>query len=295
MKINRDIFRQIASLRLTTPHLATGPRQGDRRSPRRGRGVEFADYRPYMPGDDLRLVDWNVYARLEVLLVRLFHEDVNLSVRVWVDASASMGFGEPRKADHAAELGAAIALIGLLQQDAVTLRCLGGEGPRMEVRGQNSDAFAEVLRLLRETEPAGAPTPWRALSQGTRRGRTDRLFLISDMLWDDDAIESTLRVAARASKAPVVVHVLSEEELSPDLRDAQRVTDAETGEEILLEAGRADAYEEALAAWLDGVQQACRKHHVQYLPVYTDVGVAETLTQMMRRAAITEPKTGGGA
>src|SRR5690606_16952271 len=115
----------LRSLRLAARGPASGARQGDRRSAVRGRGLEFADHRPYSAGDDLRRVDWNVYARLRTVLVRLYHEDRNLSVRICVDASASMAFGTPRKADHAAELAAGLALVALLVRDDVSVGCVG--------------------------------------------------------------------------------------------------------------------------------------------------------------------------
>jgi len=107
VRIDRNIFAGLATLRVAAPNHAAGGRPGDRRSRARGGGVELADFRPYAPGDDLRLVDWNIFARLETVLVRLFHEDRDLSVVIIVDGSASMGFGSPRKLDHAGELAEA--------------------------------------------------------------------------------------------------------------------------------------------------------------------------------------------
>ena len=295
MKLDRDIFKKIAALKLRTPQLAEGPLQGDRRSPRRGRGVEFADYRPYSPGDDLRLVDWNVYGRLEVLLVRLFHEDLNMAVQIYVDASASMGFGQPRKADHAAELAACVALIGLLNQDTVTVKCVGGEGPKIEARGQNSGAFAQVLRLLEQVEPAGDVIPYKFLRGGMLARKPDRSFFVSDMLYNPEVVEKTLRVLAASARAPVLLHVLSEEELQPDLSEAQRITDAETGEEILIAGGRAaqEQYSAALDEWLELLRGQCRRLGVQYVPIFTDQPASDAVLGLMRRTGVTESRVGG--
>ena len=126
MKVDRKLLNDLGALRVGLPGLALGPQLGDRRSPHRGRGMEFADHRPYRPGDDLRLVDWNVYNRLRTVLVRLFHEDRNLHLGICLDCSGSMGAGSPRKADHAATLAAALSLIGLRERDTVTLSLAGG-------------------------------------------------------------------------------------------------------------------------------------------------------------------------
>ena len=235
MRIDRDMLRVVARLRLTTPQVATGARQGDRRSRTRGRGVEFADYRPYQPGDDLRLVDWNVYGRLQTVLVRLFHEDRNLSVHVAVDASGSMGFGERRKLDHAGDLAAALALMALTARDTISVGAVGGaDGDRL-LRGPN---LATVIRTLESVEAGKACDARRALrAQLGRRGRVDRMFLITDLLLDDLPRESLLRELAGSAHRPVLLHVLGKEDLEPDLSQPTRVVDAETGEELDVAGG----------------------------------------------------------
>ena len=295
MKIRQSIFREVAALRLHTSQLSQGPMQGDRRSPRKGRGVEFADYRAYTPGDDLRLVDWNVFGRLELLLVRLFHEDLNMDVKVWVDASASMSFGEPLKADHAAELAASIALVGLLNQDRVSLSCLGGTGPQASATGQNARAFAQFLTLLEQVKPGGQLDLPGALRVSAGRGKkTDRTFLISDMLHETQEIEEALRVLAATSRAPVLMHVLSPQELEPELLEMQRVTDAESGEEILISGGREATaqYARVLEQWLELLRGRCRRLGIQYVPVSTLESVPEALTGMMRRVGVTMSRLG---
>lgn len=294
MKIDRALFKKVAALRLTTPHLARGPRQGNRRSPNLGRGVEFADYRPYSPGDDLRLVDWNVYARLEVVLVRLFHEDLNMAVHVAVDASGSMDFGQVNKADHAAQLGAALALVAMFNQDTVSLGCIGGRGPKAVVRGQNENGFPAVLKLLERVEPAERAEPWREL-EAQLHGRTvDRLFFLSDMLYEDDDRERILRLLASASSGSVLLHVLSQEELDPDLSDAQLITDAETAQELLIAGGdrAAETYQRGLRGWLDMLQERCQPLGIQYVPAHTHVAVDRLLLGVMRQAGVAESATG---
>lgn len=294
MKIDRDILRKVSALKLATPRVADGPLQGDRRSPRRGRGVEFADYRAYSPGDDLRLVDWNIYGRLELLLVRLFHEDLNMTVQIFLDASASMGFGSPRKADHGAQLAACLALIALLNQDSVTVKCLGGDGPRILARGQNSSAFAEVVHLLEHVEPAGHGEPWREINAARASKPADRAFLISDMLQEPEQMEKTLRALKASSHAPVLLHVLGEEELEPDLSKAQHMIDSETGEELVIQGGKKAKrdYEEALRTWLELLEGRCRRMGIHYLSVMTDQSVSDLLARMMRQAGVTQSASG---
>jgi uncharacterized protein (DUF58 family) len=294
MRIDRAIFADVARLKLVTPGVAVGTHQGDRSSPYVGRGVDFADYRPYQPGDDLRLVDWNVYSRLEAILVRLFHEDRTLSVQVCIDASASMGFGEPRKLDHAGALGAAIALVGLLNRDEVTLGCAGGAGPITIIRGQNQNAFVRILRYLELVEPAGVDNAARALKAQVRGGRPDRLFYVSDMLKSPEESDALLRRLSAVAGRPVLLHVLSEHELAPDLRHAQRVIDEETGEEVRIPGGRAaeHRYAQALAEYLEELEARCRALRIQYLRADTSLSVPTLLNGTMRRANVTQSASG---
>jgi len=294
MRIDRDVLNQVARLKLVTPRVAVGPRQGERHSPYVGRGVDFADYRPYQPGDDLRLVDWNVFSRLEMILVRLFHEDRNLSVQVCIDASGSMAFGEPRKIDHAGALGASLALVALLNRDETTIGCAGGSGPLTVVRGANRNGFAKVIRYLEMVDATGIENPLKALKAQVRGSKPDRLFYISDMLKEPKDLDRLLRVLSASARRPCLLHVLGDTELTPELRTGLRVIDGETEEEIRVPGGRLgmSAYEKALAEYLDDIQTRCRSLRVQYVPAFTTVDVPELLNGVMRRVRVVQSASG---
>lgn len=294
MRIDRSTLNQVARVKLATPRVAAGRRQGDRRSPFVGRGVDFADYRPYQAGDDLRLVDWNVYSRLETVLIRLFHEDRNLSVQVCIDASGSMRYGSPRKLDHSGNLGAALALIALLNRDEVTIGCAGGLGPTTIVRGGNQNALARIIHYLEMVEPDGIENPLKALKAQLRGRKPDRLFYISDLLKEPKDIDRLLRLMSASARRPVLLHVLGEHELSPDLRSGQRVIDDETGEEIKIPGGRLGArdYQRALESYLEEVRERCRALRILYVSAYTTVDVPELLNGVLRRVRIVQSASG---
>lgn len=294
MQIDQDIVRQVARLKLSTPKVATGRHAGDRRSPYVGRGVEFADYRPYGPGDDLRLVDWNVYSRLQLVLVRLFHEDRNLSVNICVDASQSMAYGSPRKIDFAGNLAAALTLLGLLRRDNVTLGCSGGTGPAQLIRGQNQKLFPRALHFLELVEPKGVDGGIRALKSQVRGAKPDSLFYISDMLKEEKELDQIVRMMSALSRRPVLFHVLGEEELSPDLRHPKRIIDAESGEELRILGGRAAerAYNDALSAYLNDVKERCRALHIQYVEAFTNTDIGSLINDVLRRARLVQSASG---
>ncbi|MFQ6097104.1 MAG: DUF58 domain-containing protein, partial [Armatimonadota bacterium] len=116
-----DFFRKLERLSILVKRPFPGVLKGEKRSPRRGHSVEFADFRNYTPGDDFRRVDWNVYGRLEKLFLKLFVEEEDLTVYVLIDGSKSMDFGEPRKFDYARRLAAAIGYIALCNLDRLAI------------------------------------------------------------------------------------------------------------------------------------------------------------------------------
>lgn len=294
MNVDRVLLGQLGAVRLAQAGLAAGPQLGDRRSPFRGRGMEFADHRPYHPGDDLRLVDWNVYRRLKQVLVRLFHEDRNIHVGMCVDASASMGAGDPRKLDHAGTLAAALALIGLKNRDTVTLTMAGGSGRHGRMRGHQASSFGGFLRAIEEAEPEGQPDLTDSIRKLTDRGRLDRMILLSDMLIDEHDRESALRALATAARFPVLLHVLSAEELEPDLSRGLQAVDAETDELVAVGEGKRaqKAYDEALKEFLASVRDRAAALKVMYVPAYTTVPVRELVLDSLRRGRVVESAKG---
>ena len=133
---DEGFLRRLEQLELASRRLTAGRMKGERRSIRRGQSVEFADYRNYSAGDDLRQLDWNVYARLERLFIKLFVEEEDVTVHVLVDASRSMDFGEPNKLRFARRAAGALAYLGLAHLDRVSVAFLG-------------DGHATSLRALR--------------------------------------------------------------------------------------------------------------------------------------------------
>lgn len=295
MKVDRRALARFAALRLQAPGSATSLQQGDRRSPFLGRGLEFADYRDYDPADDIRLIDWNVYLRLGQVLVRQFNEERSLSVQIGLDVSASMNFGEPRKADRAAQLAASVATIALAHRDPVRLHCYGGERKPVQARAVNFDGMAELLHMLERVEPGGHGDAYAQIAGSLGTTRTDRLFLLTDLLVEDAQRESLLRLLAASSRHPVLVHVLSEVELSPDLRDVSRVVDAETGEELSIRDGSsaAAAYAEGLKSWLHDIETRCRALGIRYVRWSPDDGIDPFVHDDLRRKKIVEHAAGG--
>ena len=172
-RFDETFLRRLETLRVVTKRASLGQLRADRRSRRVGAGIEFADHRDYVAGDDLRILDWSLYGRMERLLVRLFEEDEDLAIDVLVDSSASMGVGAPPKLDLAAQIGAALAYVGLANLDRVAVTTLGdglGEG-LSPARGKG-----HILRVLEFLDAARASgrTSLAAAARARRRGARRR-------------------------------------------------------------------------------------------------------------------------
>ena len=282
-------MRRLEQLELASRRLTAGRMKGERRSTRRGQSVEFADYRNYSPGDDLRQLDWNVYARLERLFVKLFVEEEDVTVHVLVDGSRSMDFGEPNKLDFARRGAGALAYLGLAHLDRVSVAFLadGHASSLPALRGKRRVfevfRFLEAPRQARLTGLAAAAREYAARLRGT-----GPLILISDLM--DPGYAEALRHLAATRCELSVLHVLAPEELEPQLASDLRLVDVETnaGVEVTGDADLIDRYRERLAAWQDELAEFCGRRGGSYVAVPSDLPLADLLFDVLRRRRIVE-------
>ena len=195
-----------------------GGLKGGRRSVKRGQSVEFADYRDYTLGDDLRQLDWNVYARLERLFVKLFVEEEDVTVTLLIDASASMATGQPAKLLFAKRAAAALGYIGLASEDRVAVSALAGRVARRRAAMRGSGRIFRLLADLSAIEAADGPTDLVAAARhaGAQLHGRGVVILISDLL--DPAADRIIRELAATGSELIVLHVLSPDELDPAAR-----------------------------------------------------------------------------
>lgn len=284
MRLDPEILRGVRAFQMTGAETTHGSRTGERRSPHRGRGLEFADYRPYVPGDDLRTVDWNVYGRLGQLMVRLFHEDRNMGVSVCVDYSGSMASGEEEKLRHAANVAACLGMVTLTNRDTLRITCAGPKGTSPMTQGHDSRAMAKVMQLLEKASTGGTNTLETGIGTLMHMGKTDRSFLVSDLLVEQDARARVLKMLAASGRKSVLVHVLGAAELNPEFVDGQRCQDAETGVQVRIRwdaAGR-KAYKDDLNKWVRGIEVSCGRLGVHYVQAWTTTPVLDLFSRVLR-------------
>ena len=265
--------------------------KGERRSSKRGTSLEFADFRNYTPGDDLRRLDWNVYARLDRPFLKLFEEEEDLAVHILVDTSQSMdwGEGEQNKFHYALNLAAALGTIALASGDQVTIAGFQAGNPSTlfgPVRGQQNTM--RMLKFLESLAPGGRTDLQRSLRDYALEARRPGLaFLISDLFSSSDYQAGFTQVRSRGYQVNLI-HVLSPDELDPPLAGDLRLLDVETGQaqEVSLDGGMRDLYRERLKFWRAEIQADCRKRGIRFLGLSTAQAWDQVVLQEMRRAGV---------
>jgi uncharacterized protein (DUF58 family) len=281
-------LRQLERLMLVTRKAVRGGMKGVRRSVKRGQSVEFTDYRDYALGDDLRSLDWNLYARLERLFIKLFIEEEDVNVHVLVDASASMDGGAPDKLLFAKRAAAALAYVGLASYDRVSLAVLQGRVARRFPPVRGTGRVFQVLADLSGVKPAPGATDLVSAcrhyaAQITQRGP---LLLISDLF--DANVERAISELAGTRCDVAILHTLSTDELDPPLEGDLRLVDRETGDGVNVTADLTtlDDYKARLAAWQARLEEVSTKRRVAYLPVPTTLPLADLVFAELRRRQV---------
>ncbi len=286
--LSPDFLRRLERLELVTRKALIGRMKGERRSRRRGQSVEFADYRDYTPGDDLRFLDWNIYGRLDRLFIKLFVEEEDLHFHILIDASKSMDFGTPTKLRFATQIAAALGFVGLIGQDRVVVHLLGEGITRSSrpLRGRRS--FIELLEFLERVEPEAEGDLHRSLRQFALTYRIPGIALVLSDFLDKQGYEPALRYLAASPMEVHVVQVLAREELDPPLLGDLRLIDCEDGEElpVTISAPLLQRYRQRLRAFCGGIERWCLAREMSYMLATSDADVESVVFDHFRRIGL---------
>lgn len=283
-----DVVRALQGLNLGSRARRAGRLRGDRRSTKRGSSVEFADYRNYSPGDDLRRLDWNLYARTDKLFLKLYEEEEDRAVHLLVDSTASMGFGSPSKHQMAARLAAALGYVALHEMDRLQVARLMEGGPEVLRPLRGTGAAPLMLDFLGAASGTGQGALDRSLSEYARRsGMAGILVILSDLL-DPRGIRGGLRALGARGHEIVVLHVLSREELEPTLVGDLELVDVESRDRrpITLDRVALEAYERRLDAWLTELRRECSAVGASYNLVVAETPLEDVLFGQLRKAGV---------
>lgn len=303
-----ELAARLESLDLRSRRVFQGKLPGERRSRRRGRSVEFDDFREYIAGDDLRHIDWNVLARLDRLFVKIFREEEDLALHILLDCSASMDTGRPGKLAFGARVAMALAYLGCVRHSRVCLSTFGhagtpasGLGRLSPIRGRASASRAAGFLLEALREPGGAgglSAALRALAR-TRTGR-GVLVVLSDA-WPADPLAggpdcvAGLNAIANADAGgydTYFLHVLSPQELDPRREGAVggdlMLTDVETlrSAEVTISPALLGRYRARVGEYSARLRDLCRSRGIAYFLVPSDASVESLVLSSLKRGGM---------
>lgn len=232
-----ELLARLGTLELVARTVVDGVLNGLHRSPDFGFSQEFAEYRAYNEGDDLRFVDWNVYARADRMYIKRFRGETNASVTLLLDVSASMGFGEPTsKFDQARYLVASLAYLTRKQHDSLGLALVDDEVREYAAPSARPDSLPKVLGHL-ENSYVGSNTDIVEVLSNFRATLTKRgvIILVSDLYSDPDGLQAALQSLVHAGQDVAVFHILDEQELNPDIKKVSALKSLESGNTVVVD------------------------------------------------------------
>lgn len=291
--IDPALIARISRLDYASKKIFAGRVQGERRSKKRGESVEFADHRPYVIGDDIRHIDWNIYGRLDRLFLKLFLEEEDLSVNLIIDASGSADCGAPNKFVFMQKTAMALGYIGLVNLNrvgATAIGDVGGDGGVFsairDLRGRRR--VHDLGRWLLSLEPGGTASFTEACKRIAlaRRGK-GVMIVLSDFLIKE-GYEPGLRLLKGRGYDVFCIQVLSPQEVEPDIAGDLRLRDTEDGDfaEVTISAPLLKRYKANLRAWNDQLRDFCARREMGLLTVKSDTPVDTLILDYLRRRGV---------
>lgn len=291
------VRRKLDPLMLVARKIRAGSMKGERRSVKRGTSIEFADYRNYTPGDDLRKLDWNVYARLEKPYIKLLEDEEDLAVHLLLDISASMNWpaedsqgldAAHNKLLYAQRLFASLAYISLTTGDRLMMTALTDSGLQRFGPSRGRGQIVPMLRYAHALQASGVADLNAQLRQyALREKRPGLLILISDMFSPTGYIDGLNLLLGKGHEV-LFIHVMSPDEVTPPLAGDLRLVDIETdaAQEVTVDANMRAIYQQRLENWLDSIRNDCARKGVHYLMVQTDTPFEKVLLFELRRMGL---------
>jgi len=298
-----ELLRRLEQLQLLAARRAKSSVRGERRSRARGQSVEFADYRNYVAGDDFRYIDWNLYGRLDRLFLKLYEEERELPVRIFLDASESMTFGEPRKFDFARQVAAAIGYVALSgfdrvsvipfpgmadgQRDAATRNAeLAARGALRAVRGKKSSI--QYFQNLGALSAAGSADLNESLRRGALEARHSGLAVVLSDFLDPAGYEAGLNALVGRGFHVDIVQILAPDELAPTVFGDLKLVDSETGgeQEVTFGKYRLKVYQQAVQNYIQRLREFCQVRGINFFSAASSTSLEDLLLKQLRKSEV---------
>lgn len=286
--IDPKFLARLEQLELVSRKIFLGRLKGERRSKRKGQSVEFADYRNYVIGDDLRHLDWNLYGRLDKLFIRLFMEEEDLHVYILVDNSLSMDFGSPSKLHYAKQVAAALGFIGLVNMDRVILEAFNDRLTQSMPAARGRRSLWRLLDFLQKIEPAGPSDLKQALKTFSLKCSGKGIVILLGDFMDKGGYEEALRYLVARQLDIYVIQILSHEEIEPEIVGDLKLVDIEDEDfaEITVSAPLLKRYKQNLAAYRAGLHEFCTRRGIAYLFTSNQVPFDKLVLSYLRQRGL---------
>lgn len=301
-----ELLRRLEQFQLLAARRAKSSSKGERRSKARGQSVEFADHRSYVPGDDFRYLDWNLFGRLDKLFLKLYEEERELPVRIFLDASESMTFGEPRKFDFARQVAAAIGYVALCgfdrvsilpfpntergtqsgQTGALTSEELAARGALRSVRGKKSSM--QFFQNINALTAAGGADLNEALRRGALEARHTGLAIVLSDFLDPAGYEPGLTALVGRGFQVNAVQILAPEELAPTTFGDLRLVDSESGglQEVTFGRYRMKSYQQTVQNFVQRLREYCTKRGMNFFMAPSNMDLQDLLLKQLRKSEV---------
>ena len=289
-----EIIGQIADVPLRVHQAVEGPISGRHRSPLHGGSPEFADYREYVPGDDLRDLDWRAFGRSDRFYIKRYEEESNLRAHIVLDSSASMGYGRhaSSKYDYAATLAVSLAALLLRQRDAVGLTTFDTAEQTRLRPSASSAQLTRVVSMLESIQPAGETDLGAALAAlADQLPPRSLVALISDLLTDLDSVYEAIGKLQHGGHELLLVQVLDAEEIELPFNDSVIFRDIEGSEELFAEPWAfRRAYREAMEAFIQEIRDRCQFCGYDHVLLKTSDDLGKTFSQFLQQRLRQPPR-----
>lgn len=288
MRPDAAFFEKLSRFRLAMGYKSSMNLTGNRKSTQKGSSTEFSDFREYMPGDDIRRIDWNAYGRLDRYYIKEYMEEKEAVVNILLDTSASMDYGEKKKSDLACLLVSAFAYLGWSNMDRVTVYDMKKmQTPYVGTGGKN--AIQGLLLWLEKCSFEGQVDVNEAIRHMPAKGNGVTI-IISDFLQEafleeeQEATRQLLRYLSYCKQKPILLHVMAREELEVSMTGTKNFIDAEDAStlRVTLEAPGIREYEQALKSFINTLQKECARNGASYVLCDTGKDINELLFQDLR-------------
>ena len=290
LRLDPGFMAKLDRLDLVSRKILSGKMKGERRSKRRGQSVEFADFRNYVVGDDLRFIDWNIYARLDKLFLKLFLEEEDLALYLLVDVSKSCDYGDPNKAFYIKQVAAALAYIGLVNYNRVTIAALSDTvvADSGNLRGRRK--VREAIDFLDRLEPTGESDFETACKRFALKNPAKGVCIVVSDFFDKAGFEPGLRYLASGRYDLFCIHVLAPQEVDPTpiLKGDLKLVDLEDADtaEVSINGPLMKKYKETLNAYCLSLKDYVSRRGGTYLFTGTDVGFETVVLNYLRERGL---------